>query len=529
MAPVVSQVESGLSPAETPTPEPVPVSGGKNHTYGQILKSSATVGGSAVVNIGIGIIRTKAMALLLGPAGVGLMGLYFSILNLAQSVAGLGINSSGVRQIADAAGSGDAKRIGRTAAVLRRTAIGLGLAGAVLLVLFSKPISVLTFGNDRHTGAVAALSIALFLICVSGGQAALIQGLRRISDLARMGIWAGFFGLIITIPLIFFFREKGIVPSLIAGAGVMVLVARWYTGRIQVQAEPLTVAEWKQETGALLKLGLAFAASAVLTMGAAYAIRLIVLRKIGFEAAGLYQSAWTLGGLYVGFILQAMTADFYPRLTAAAGDNPECNRLVNEQAHIGLLLAGPGVMATMTFAPLVIALFYSSKFAAAVEPLRWICLGMCLRVVAWPMGFIILAKGIQTIFFWTEVAATAVHIGLALVLVSHLGLIGATMAFAGLYVWHGILIYVIVRQLTGFRWSEANRRTGLLFLFLIGMVFLGFHRLPFSIATVLGGAAALGAGIYSIRALVRLVGMDRLPRFGRQLLVILRIAPAGVA
>ncbi len=56
-------------------------------------------------------------------------------------------------------------------------------------------------------------------------------------------------------------------------------------------------------------------ASGFLMMGAAYAVRIIITRKVGLDAAGFYQSAWTLGGLYVGFILQAMGADFYPRLT----------------------------------------------------------------------------------------------------------------------------------------------------------------------------------------------------------------------
>src|SRR5436853_5685838 len=100
-----------------------------------------------------------------------------------------------------------------------------------------------------------------------------------------------------------------------------------------------------------------------------------------------------------------MGSDCYPRLTAAAKDHAECNRMVNEQAEISLLMAGPGVLATLTLAPVVIALFYTTKFAGAVEPLRWICLGMALRVIAWPMGFIVLAKGAQKIFFWTEIAA----------------------------------------------------------------------------------------------------------------------------
>jgi enterobacterial common antigen flippase len=337
-------------------------------------------------------------------------------------------------------------------------------------------------------------------------------------------VLAALFGTAATLTLIFFFREKGVVPSLVSVAAITLATSWWYRRKIHIPGVSLTVAEIREEGGALLKLGSVFMASAVLTTGAAYAIRILVRNSIGLEAAGLYQSAWGIGGLYVGFILQAMGSDFYPRLTAVANDHTECNRLVNEQAQIGLLLAGPGVIATLTFAPLVIAVFYAATFVAAVEPLRWICLGMALRVIAWPMGYIILAKGSRSIFFWTEVAATVVHVGLAYLLVGPFGLPGATMAFFGLYIWHGILIYVIVHRLTGFRWSTANQRTGLLFLPLLGAVFCGFLWLPVWVATTVGVAAALASGIYSLREVCRLVSLDRVPRFARDLLVWFRIS-----
>ena len=148
-------------------------------------------------------------------------------------------------------------------------------------------------------------------------------------------------------------------------------------------------------------------------MGVAYAVRITVLRKVGLEATGLYQSAWTMGGLYVGIILGAMGADFYPRLTASIHNKKEANRLVNEQTLVGVLLAGPGVLATLTFAHLVIALLYSDKFGAAVEVLRWICLGAMLQVITWPMGFIIVAKGKQGLFLFSELAWAVVAASLA--------------------------------------------------------------------------------------------------------------------
>src|SRR5438270_9731230 len=122
----------------------------EKHTYGQILKSSALVGGSSLLNVAIGIVRTKIMAVLLGPAGFGLFGLYGSISNLTQSIAGMGVNSSGVRQIAEAAGSANEELIARTATTLRRTSMLLGILGAGFLLIFARHVSILTFGNDRH-------------------------------------------------------------------------------------------------------------------------------------------------------------------------------------------------------------------------------------------------------------------------------------------------------------------------------------------------------------------------------------------
>ena len=503
------------------------VSAGEQHTYGQILKSSALIGGSSMLNIGIGIVRTKAMAVLLGPGGVGLIGVFGSIADLARSFAELGINSSGVRQIADAVGSGDEERIARTVIVLRRIAVVLGLLGAAGLIGISTQVSTLTFGNAGQASAVALLSLAVLCRLVADGQGALIQGMRRISDLAKMSVLGGFLGTLISIPLVYFLREEGVVPSLVAVAAMALATSWWYSRKVKIRPPSMTASEVAHEAAGLLKLGFAFMASGLLMMGAAYVVRLIVLRHVGLDAAGLYQAAWTLGGLYVGFILQAMGADFYPRLVGVANDHPRCNRLVNEQAQVGLLLVAPGVLATLTFAPLVIAVFYSAEFDMAVEVLRWICLGMTLRVITWPMGFIIIAKGKQAIFFGTELAWTVVSVGLAWICVESFGLAGAGMAFFGSYVFHGLMIYPTVRVLSGFGWSAANRKAGTLLTFMIAVVFCGFYALPPLWATGLGILATLVSGVFSIRLLVNLVPAEQIPRPIQRLLEIFRFARRG--
>jgi PST family polysaccharide transporter len=336
--------------------------------------------------------------------------------------------------------------------------------------------------------------------------------MRRIADLAKLGIIGAVLGTAIAIGLVYYLGEPGVAPSLVAAAAVGLAASWWYSRKVAIPPAALTLGEVRQEAGSLLKLGFAFMASGVLMMGAAYAVRAIVLRIEGLDAAGFYSAAWTLGGLYVGIILQAMAADFYPRLVGAAEDHPRCNRIVNEQTQVSLLLAGPGVIATLTLAPLVISLFYSAKFVEAVEVLRWICLGIALRVITWPIGFIIVAKNRQAIFLATEIAWTVVNVGLTWVCVKAFGLNGAGIAFFGSYVFHALMIYPIVGRLSGFRWSAENVQTGLIFFASIALVFGGFQVLPSTFAIAVGAMVMIASGAYSLRTLLTIVSSaDQLP------------------
>ena len=511
-----------MSPAPAPAPEDgAPKEGTRNGkpggSYAQILMSSAVIGGSSMLNIAIGIIRTKLLAIMLGPAGFGLLAAYTVISDTARSWSEFGINSSGVRQIAESVASGDTRRIALTVVVLRRTAVVLGLLGAITLVLLSNQVARITFGDDAHAGAVALLGAAVFFRMVADGQGALLQGMRRIGDMARGNVIGAITSSVVTVVLVWLFSERGLALSLVTGAAVSVLILWWYSRKVKVERVSTTPAAIRREAGSLLRLGLAFMASGLLMMGAAYAVRLILIRFDGLSAAGIYQSAWGLGGLYVSFILQAMGTDFYPRLVGAIGSNVETNRMVNEQARVSLLLAGPGVLATLVFAPLAISVFYTSEFAPAADVLRWICMGMALRVISWPMGYIIVSRNHQVAFIATELAWTIVNVGGTLILVKLWGMQGAGVAFCLSYVFHVAIIYPIVRRLSGFRWERDNFVSGALFVCGAAAVTTGFAVLPPLAANVFGVVVTLAACVYSLRALATLVPPEHLPRRVRAL------------
>ena len=275
------------------------------------------------------------------------------------------------------------------------------------------------------------------------------------------------------LPIVYFWGARGVVPSLICVAGMGILTSWWYARKIKVPDVKMERRQFLDESRELLKMGVVFMATGLITAGGAYFVRVIITKQINLDAAGYYQAAWGLGGFYIGYVLSAMGTDFYPRLTAAAHDREECNRMVNEQTEVGILLAGPGLIATLTFSGVLMRVFYSKQFGnapIAVELLRWICLGMIMRVASWPMGFVLLAKGERTLYFWSEFVSNLSYVGFVWGGAKAFGLKGVGIAFFGMYLVYWLGIYTIVRRLTGFNWSAANiRLAALLFVPLVAL------------------------------------------------------------
>ena len=484
-------MSSATTPNLTGQNQPVLSDGKAPSSYGQIIKSSALIGGASVVNIVLGVIRTKFLAILLGPAGVGLMGTYTAITSTVSALAGMGFNSSGVRQIAEAAATGEAATIGHTATVLRKATLWLGAAGAVLLLVFSQSISRLTFGSPKHANALALLSVTVFFTVVAGGQTALVQGMRRVGDLARLNVVGACLGTLLGIPVLWVLGQRGLAPFMVTISATAILASWWYARKIQIARVRLTWREVRPQARLLLNLGLAFMASGLMTSLVLYAARVIIMRQLDLEATGHYQAAWTLSTFYVGFILQAMGADFFPRLTAAAGDDDRCRRLINEQIEVGLLLAAPGILATLTLAPFVIGVFYSGKFGPAIEILRWQILGVLLRVVTWPMGYLLAAQGHTRLFFWSEMLASLLHAALIWLGVRYWGLVGAGVAFFVLYLAYFGVMTFLLRRLIGYGWSRRNTRLGLVVFPAAAVVFCAIQLLPRLWGLALAGSVTL--------------------------------------
>ncbi len=484
------------------------VSGSSRASYRTIVKSTGIVGGAQVANIALGIARTKALAVLLGPSGVGIAGMYQAATNLVGTVTGFGVGSAGVRQIAEAAGTGDQVRIARTVATLRRAARIAGVLGMAVVLVLAMPLARATFGASGYAWGVALMSLTLLFNGISVGQAALLQGLRRLRELSACSILGATFGTAASISLVYTLRERGIVPFLIAVSAFGILTSWWFARRVHVERVALPWREMWDELRPLLSMGSAFLVSGLCGAGVAWLTRALVVRQLGTDAVGLYTATWTLSSVYVGVVLTAMGTDFYPRLTAVAKDNAAVNRLVNEQTEVGLLVTLPGLLATLVVAPWVLRIFYSSAFLGATDLIRWQILGVGLRVVSWPLGFVQLAQGRARLYMVTEAIAAIFQVAFLYAGVRTIGLVGCGVAFFAAYLAFTLEMLVVCWWLTRFAWSRRAVALIILTVVASGTAMLALAFDPWGAGLWIGAAVAIAVTVGDLAILKRMLGLE---------------------
>lgn len=477
-------------------------------SYGQILKSSSIMGGAAGITFMLGMLRTKVAALLIGTSGVGLIAGFTAIQSLISTFAGLGIQSSAVREVALAVGKEDQHAIGRTVLTLRRVCWLTGLGGMLIMMALSPLLSHLTFNSNAYILDIGALGIVILLLNLAGGQLAILQGMRRIGEMARINIIGAAFSTLLAIIFYYWFGVRGIIPSLISIAAIQLTIAWYFSRRITVPLVTLTWMETFREANDMVKLGLVFMWSGLLVSAVNYFTITQITQQIDLHAVGLYSAAFLLSGMSVNLVLGAMGADYYPRLTGVADDKIAVNLLVNEQTEIGLLLSIPGLIATLALAPWILNFFYTREFLDAVELLQWFVLGCLGRVISWPLGFVMLALGKGRWFLVTETAANLLHLVLIALGLIWFGLEGVAIAFFVLYLFYIAAVYVLCRHLTGFKWSTDCRRIALYTLPVSLIMFIASRYLSALPSALLGITVAVAIGVFCFRELVRRLGAE---------------------
>ena len=414
----------------------------------RILRATATVGLSSLLTVVLGALRYKFVAVELGAAGVGLLGILTSAAAFGVILFGLGLNTSGVQ--ATAAAADDGVQLHRTKVALLFGSRWLGGVGGLLVALLGMTLGASILPKPVQPALMIWLGVALAAMVVSGGQLALLNGIGRIGALAKSNVWGSAIGTAVTIAAVYFSGQAGLISALAAAPLATLACSSWYLFREPKLYPPPRFSEWWPELRGMFALGGVVMLGLLLGSATQLIIRVWLQRSQGLPQAGYFQAAWTITSLYLGFVLAALAVEFFPRISAQSEDPQRLNASVDRQVRIALLLGTPVLLWMMVLSPFVLHVLYAADFQSATGILRWQLFGDIFKIVGWAVAFLLLARKARGAFFAAELTWNIGYLLLALPLASQWGLSGLGMAYSGSYALYLLVTLWLARRETRF-------------------------------------------------------------------------------
>lgn len=455
-------------------------------SYGHILKYTSLFGGMQGLNILIGIVRTKLVALILGPGGMGLVSLFTSTVSFISSGTNFGLPTSSVKTLSEVYEQGDKVLLQRKVRIIRSLTVMAAILGVVVCLLLSSLFDVFSFSWGSHRLHFAMLSPIVGMMVLIGGEMAILKSVRQLKQVAIISTMNMVAALIISVPIYYFFGQKGIIPALTLMVLVQLLLTLHYTRKLF----PLKVSFSRSiflEGNEMLRLGIAFLLSGLFTTGADFIIRSYFSKYASLEVLGIFNAGFMLTTTYAGIVFSAMETDYFPRLSGVNKDVEACNLMINRQIEVTLLLVAPMLLAFMVFMPLVVPLLYTSNFMPCVPMAQIIILALYLRAMKLPVAYLTLAKADSRIFLILEAYSSILMVVSVIVGYNYWGLEGAGWGLFVTGLVDIIVIWLFAHYHYGYVVSTSVVRYAALQL---PLAFLGF-----SVTRCLGGIIYWALGL----------------------------------
>lgn len=413
-------------------------------SYKQIFRATSVFGGVQVFSIIINLIKSKVIAVFLGTEGMGIYSLLQNPVNLISQISSLGLNSSGIRDVAQSADNKE--EFSKTVVTVKSWTRITGLIGALFLFLMAPIISQWTFGNSDYTVDFRFLSLSVFLLAIGYENEIILKGKRRIISVGKAGVLSAACSLIISVPLYYFFRINGIVAVLIITNLLIFLFNHHYASKEEIVSVSLSKREIFDRGKTMAGLGSMMVLSSVVQTLTMYLVNLFIRGYGNMADVGLFQAGMQITNISLELVFTAMAGDYYPRLAAICKDKVKANELVNQQAEVAALISTPILVGMITFCPILIRIFLSSEFLPVQGLICWLLLAASVRSSTWTINYVLLANADMKSFFWLVVMTNSLLICFYPIGYLLFDLKGLGIGYLAMIVINGIVMYVFIHR-----------------------------------------------------------------------------------
>lgn len=423
-----------------------------------ILKAIGVFGSMRFFQMISSILVAKFVAIFIGPSGVGLLGLLKNAINLIVSFTSFGFSITSVKEIATPLNEKDDRFLLKAISISKRTSTYIGLLGFIVSILLSGVLSQWIFNDYTKFYWFLLLSINFLILSRNTFYITLMKGMRLTKVIAISGVLSSLVGGITTLPIYYFFREKGIIPAIITSNLLGLLVNIYLTRKVNKTGFKGNFKDYISAAKPMLSLGVYLSINVIFGHLCHFFIKLFFNNYVeDQDILGFYEVGMVIIATYAGTVFSVMSIDFYPRLASFQHDNSIVKDLVNKQIVIGILIVTPLILLFCLFDKWLILLLYSKEFLIVSSILKLGLFSTIVKAVIWPLSFIILAKGNKSQYLKQELLGDFLNVSFTILFYLKFGLEGIGLALCFNFIFYGIYLYIYVYKTYNFRFTYGTK------------------------------------------------------------------------
>lgn len=360
----------------------------------------------------------------LGASELGLYTLVFTIYTFGMQFSALGIGQALTKYVAEF--KEDVPKTHALVSIGSCTAIFIGCVMGLILYISSNTVANL-FSIPELGGLLHIVAIAFPFIALETAILGFLNGLRRMLLFAFINITQN--GLIFILTIILVLAGYGVSGAVIALVLSVILLSLFSLFSIRKSI----VKPVPKQYFPIIKMLLVFGGYVVLASSVEtvliYTDSILIGYFMGKTDLGYYSVSILLSQAMF-LIPQAIQRITTPTISTyhGKGEIDKIEELVNRVMKYIAVFIIPICLIVMFFAHQIIALIFGLDFIPAVLPLQILLIGIMLSVIQTSVGSALSSTAYVNMGFKLSSISAVINIILNLVLIPHLGIVGAAMA-----------------------------------------------------------------------------------------------------
>ncbi len=392
-----------------------------------------------------GLISVKVVAVIIGPAGVALLGQLKNFETILIGLANGGINNGITKYVSEYKDDEEVTKLYISNA-LRITLICTAII-AIILIFSSYYLSKLIFLTPEYFYVFIVFGFTIILYSLNTLLVSIINGYKQFKKYVVINICGTLFGLVYSVILVYLWGLPGALINAVTYQSIVFFVTLWLCRDLPwMKTDYFTKKLNKEVIKKYFNYSLMTLTTLALVPVSRMFLRGYVISEISATEAGIWEGMNNVSTMYLNVLVSSLSIYYLPRMAELVTPKELHSELFHCYKYVIPILIVLG-LALYILRDFIIWFLFTPEFEPMRNLFSWQLVGDFFKMCSWLLAYIMVAKAKTSAYITTEVVFTLLYLALAFVLLKINGIVGLVQGYLTNYVLYMITMCVLFRKL----------------------------------------------------------------------------------